>query len=54
MVNGGADSGLAQGVVPDVIKTIHTSADTSVKVNGEAMTRVLRFVHALVTAVAQR
>jgi hypothetical protein len=54
MVNGGADSGLAQGVVPDVIQTIHTSADTSAKVNGEAMNRALRFVHALVTAVAQR
>jgi hypothetical protein len=54
MINGGADSGLAQGVVPDVIKTIHTSADTSAKVNGEAMNRALRFVHALVTAVAQR
>lgn len=54
MVNGGTDSGLAQGIVPDIFRTIHTSADTSAKVTAEAMNRSVRFVHALVTAVAQR
>ena len=54
MVNGGADSGLAQGLVPDILRTIHTSADTSAKVSAEAMNRSVRFVHALATAIAQR
>jgi hypothetical protein len=54
MMNGGANSGLAQGMAPDIIKTIHTSGDTSAKLNGEAMARAVRFVHALVVAAAQR
>ena len=54
MVNGGASSGLAPGVVPDIIKTIHTPADASTRVNGEAMNRALRFVHALVRVIDQR
>ena len=54
MMNGGASSGLAQGMAPDIIKTIHTSGDTSAKVNGEAMARAVRFVRALVMAAAQR
>ena len=54
MMNGGASSGLAQGMAPDIIKTIHTSGDTSAKVNGEAMARAVRFVRGLVMAAAQR
>ena len=54
MMNGGASSGLAQGMAPDIIKTIHTSGDTSAKVDGEAMARAVRFVRALVMAAAQR
>ena len=54
LVNGGPNSGLAPGTAPDVIKTIHTSADTSAKVDGLAMGRAVRFVRALVIAAAQR
>ncbi|HSC29187.1 MAG TPA: M28 family peptidase [Vicinamibacterales bacterium] len=54
MLNAGADSGLAQGTVPEILRTIHTAQDTSAKVDGEAMARALRFALSLVRNVVRR
>ena len=54
MMNGGPDAGLAQGTAPEIMRTIHTPADTSSKVNGEAMDRGVRFVRALVGEIVRR
>jgi hypothetical protein len=54
MLNAGTDSGLAPGTTPAILRTIHTPADTSDKVNGEAMARLLRFAQSLVRNVARR
>jgi len=40
MLNGGKESGLAEGFVPPTLKTIHTSADTAEKLDAAAMTRI--------------
>lgn len=53
MMNAGANSGLAQGTMPAVLRTIHTPADTIDKVNGEAIARMLRVAQALVPRVVQ-
>jgi hypothetical protein len=40
MLNGGKESGLAEGFLPPTLKTIHTSGDTAEKLDAAAMTRI--------------
>lgn len=40
LLNGGKESGLAQGFLPPILKTIHTPADTAEKLDAAAMTRI--------------
>ena len=54
MMNAGANSGLAQGSVPAILRTIHTAEDTSAKVDVETVARVLRFALSLVRTVGRR
>jgi len=54
MMNAGANSGLAQGSVPAILRTIHTAEDTSARVDAETMARVLRFALSLVRTVGRR
>jgi len=54
MMNAGPNSGLAQGVAPPILKTIHTSDDTVEKLSEETMGRMQRFALSLVRSVAQR
>jgi hypothetical protein len=54
MVNGGPHAGLAPGTAPDIMRTIHTPADSSSKIDGEAMARALRFVRGLVAEIVRR
>jgi Zn-dependent M28 family amino/carboxypeptidase len=54
MMNGGQNSGLAQGVVPPIVKTIHTAEDTTEKLSEETMQRMQRFALSLVRTVAGR
>lgn len=52
MVNGGPNSGLAQGTTPPIIRTIHTPDDAPDKINEEDAARMLRFMTALLRAVS--
>jgi Peptidase family M28 len=54
MMNAGANSGLAEGTMPAVLRTLHTPADTIDKVSGEAIARMLRVAQALVPRVVQQ
>jgi len=54
MMNAGANSGLAQGMAPSILRTIHTPEDSPDKLNEEAMFRVQRFAVSLVRSVARR
>jgi Zn-dependent M28 family amino/carboxypeptidase len=54
MMNARADSGLAPGMVPAILRTIHTSGDTPDKLDEAAMLRVQRFAVSLVRSVARR
>jgi Zn-dependent M28 family amino/carboxypeptidase len=54
MMNAGPNSGLAQGVVPPILKTIHTPDDTPDKLSEETMSRMQRFALALAARVARR
>ena len=54
MMNAGANSGLAQGTAPSIIKTIHTTEDTPDKLSEETMSRMQRFALSLVRSVARR
>ena len=54
MMNAGANSGLAQGMAPSILRTIHTPEDGPDKLNEEAMLRVQRFAVSLVRSVARR
>jgi hypothetical protein len=54
MMNAGANSGLAQGLAPSILRTIHSPDDTADKLNEEAMRRVQRFAASLVRSVARR
>ncbi len=54
MMNGGANSGLAPGTTPAILRTIHTPEDTSAKVDPQTMARVLRFALSLVRSVVRR
>ncbi|MEO2195692.1 MAG: M28 family peptidase [bacterium] len=48
MLNAGPDSGLADGFVPPILRTIHTSADTAVKLDAAGMTLAYNVVMALI------
>jgi Zn-dependent M28 family amino/carboxypeptidase len=52
-LNAGQQAGLAEGTVPDILRTIHTPADTIEKLDEETMVRMLRFAAALVRSVAR-
>jgi hypothetical protein len=54
MMNAGASSGLTQGTLPSILRTIHTPDDSPGKLNEEAMRRVQRFAVSLVRSVARR
>ncbi len=54
MMNAGANSGLAQGTAPSIIKTIHTTEDTPDKLSEETMSRMQRFALSLVRSVGRR
>ena len=54
MMNAGPNSGLAQGVAPPIVRTIHTPDDTSDKLSEETMARMQRFALALVRNVAKQ
>ena len=51
MLHAGPNAGLAPGTAPAILQTIHTASDTSEKVSGESMARMLRFAHALVRRI---
>jgi hypothetical protein len=53
-MNARADSGLAEGRTPSILRTIHTPEDSPDKLNEEAMLRVQRFAVSLVRSVARR
>ena len=54
MMNAGANSGLAQGTSPSILRTIHTAEDTPEKVSEETIVRMQRFALSLVRSVARR
>ena len=54
MVNGGGNSGLAPGTAPAIMRTIHTAEDAPGKIKEEDAARMLRFMTALLRAVAPR
>jgi aminopeptidase S len=54
MMNAGANSGLAQGTVPPIMRTIHTPEDTPDKLSEETMSRLQRFALSLLRTVARR
>ena len=47
MLNGGPDSGLAEGFVPPILRTIHTRADTADRLDAEGMTLAYNMVMGL-------
>ena len=49
LLHGGTESGMEKGFVPAILKTIHTSEDTSEKLDAAAMTRISDAVVSLVT-----
>jgi peptidase M28-like protein len=54
LMNAGASSGLAQGTLPPIMRTIHTPEDGPDKVSEETMLRMQRFALSLVRSVARR
>jgi hypothetical protein len=54
MMNAGKEAGLAEGAVPQILRTIHTAADTPDKVDEERMAAMLRFALTLVRGVTRR
>jgi hypothetical protein len=54
MMNAGANSGLAQGTAPSILRTIHTPEDTVEKLSEETMLRMQRFALSLVRSMAPR
>jgi hypothetical protein len=51
MMNAGANSGLAEGTVPTILRTIHTPADTPDKIDEGRMAAMLHFAGTLVRGV---
>jgi Zn-dependent M28 family amino/carboxypeptidase len=54
LMNAAANSGLAQGAAPAILKTIHTAADTPDKLDEATMARMHAFALSLVRALAIR
>jgi Zn-dependent M28 family amino/carboxypeptidase len=54
LMNGGPNSGLAQGTLPAIMRTIHTPDDTPDKIKEEDGARMLRFMTALIRGVSAR
>jgi Peptidase family M28 len=54
LMNAGPNAGLAQGVAPPIMRTIHTSEDTPEKLTEETMGRMQRFALALVRNAARQ
>ena len=54
MMHAGASSGLTQGTMPSIMRTIHTPEDTPAKLSEETMLRMQRFALSLVKSVARR
>ena len=50
LMNGAKASGLQTGFTPEILRTIHTTADTSALIDREAMTRVYRVALGLIRA----
>jgi Zn-dependent M28 family amino/carboxypeptidase len=53
MMNAGPNAGLAQGVVPPIMRTIHTVEDREDKLSEATMERMMRFALSLVRTVAR-
>lgn len=51
LMNGGKESGLQTGFIPQILRTIHTAADTSSRVDREAMVQAYRVALTLITAM---
>jgi hypothetical protein len=49
-MNGGKQSGLESGFMPEVLKTIHTAADTSALIDRDAMVQAYRVALGLIRA----
>jgi nucleotide-binding universal stress UspA family protein len=54
MMNAGPNSGLAEGLAPPILKTIHTPDDMPEKLSEETMLRIQRFALSLVRTVVRR
>lgn len=54
MMNAGPNSGLAPGLAPPILKTIHTPDDVLAKLSEETMVRMQRFALSLVRNVVRR
>ncbi len=54
MMNAGKEAGLAEGMVPGILRTIHTAADTPDKADEKRMAAMLHFALTLVKGVARR
>lgn len=50
LMNGGRASGLQTGFTPEILRTIHTAADTSALIDSEAMVRAYRVALGLIRA----
>ena len=50
LMNGGKASGLQAGFTPEILRTIHTAADTSALIDREAMVRAYRLALGLIRA----
>jgi Zn-dependent M28 family amino/carboxypeptidase len=51
LMNGGKDAGLQTGFVPQILRTIHTAADTPSLVERDAMVRAYRIALALIATL---
>jgi Zn-dependent M28 family amino/carboxypeptidase len=53
LMNGGKESGLQTGFVPQILRTIHTAADTSSLVDRDAMVRAYRIALTLIASLGR-
>jgi Zn-dependent M28 family amino/carboxypeptidase len=51
LINGGEESGLQLEFIPQILRTIHTAADTSSRVDRDAMARAYRVALTLIAAL---
>jgi len=54
MMNGMGNTGLAEGFVPGIVKTLHTADETLDKLNEDGMMRMQRFALALLRAIGKK